>query len=99
MNADDAVYTMAQEGLRQIEEAIIRLLEINPQGLRNAQIADSLGLRSDFRGNQKDYLTYSVLGGLIAKEKVIRDEESKLFTKIPIAGEEIDIAGIGRAMY
>ena len=92
-------HTLAQEGLRQIEQAIIQLLEHNPKGLRNAQIADLLGLHSDFRGNQRDYLTYSVLGGLIAKEIVIRNDDSKLFSKVATKKEEIDIAAVGRAMY
>lgn len=99
MTTDKDPHTIAQEGLQLIEEAIIRLLEANPQGLRNAKIADLLGLHSDFRGNQKDYLTYSILGGLIAKEKVIRNDKSKLFTKSSIKREEIDIAAIGKAMY
>ena len=99
MNTDESAYTMAQAGLRQIEEAIIRLLEANPQGLRNAQIAELLGLHSDFRGNQKDYLTYSVLGGLISKETVVRNDETKLFAKHSTKEEEIDIAAVGKAMY
>ncbi len=101
MNTNAATHTMAQaqEGLRQIEESIIKLLELNPQGLRNAQIADLLGLHSDFQGNQKDHLTYSVLGGLIAKGKVVRNDETKLFTNTAVAREEIDIASAGRAMY
>ena len=99
MNTDESAYTMAQAGLQQIEEAILRLLAANPQGLRNAQIADLLGLHSDFRGNQKDYLTYSVLGGLIAKEKIIRNDETKLFANLATKKEEIDIAAMGKAMY
>ena len=99
MNTDATAYTMAQEGLQQIEQAMLRLLELNPQGLRNAQIADLLGLHSDFRGNQRDYLTYSILGGLIAKEIIIRDDETKLFSKVATEKEEIDIAAVGRAMY
>ena len=99
MNIDTTAYSMAQMGLRQIEEAIIKLLEANPQGLRNDQIADTLGLHSDFRGNQKDYLTCSVLGGLIAKEKVIRNDKTKLFANVATKKEEIDIAAVGRAMY
>ena len=98
MTTNKDPHAMAQEGLQLIEQAIIRLLEASPQGLRNAQIADLLGLHSDFRGNQKDYLTYSVLGGLIAKEKVTRNDETKLFANIA-AKEEIDIAAVGRAMY
>ena len=73
MNTDAIAHALAQEGLRQIEEAIIRLLTVNPQGLRNVDIADSLGLRSSSRGNQRNYLTYSVLGNLIDEGKVVKD--------------------------
>lgn len=73
MNADTTAYAMAQEGLRQIEEAILGLLTVNPQGLRNVEIADSLGLRSSSLGNQRNYLTYSVLGNLIDEGKVVKD--------------------------
>ena len=60
----DAARLLAQEGLRHIEDAVLLLLEAHPQGLRNAQIADALGLRSSIRNRQRNYLTYSVLGGL-----------------------------------
>ena len=70
---------LAQNGLRQIENSIFLLLKQNPNGLRNAEIAERLDLHSDFCGQQKDYLTYSVLGGLIKKRKVIRNQKSKLF--------------------
>ena len=73
MKGDPTALRMAQEGLKQIEDAIVRLLDRNPQGLGNAQIADLLGLRSDFQGNQRNYLTYSVLGGLLAKGKVAKE--------------------------
>ena len=73
MNDDPTALRMAQEGLKQIEDAIVRLLDRNPQGLRNAQIADLLDLRSDFQGNSRNYLTYSVLGGLLAKSKVTKE--------------------------
>lgn len=104
MNTDELAFTMAQAGLRQIEEAIIKLLEANPQGLRNVEIANSLGLRSDFQGSHRNYLTYSVLGKLIVEGKVARDEKNKGFFKSPStheqeSGEEIDIAAVGKAMY
>ena len=104
MNTDTTAYTMAQVGLRQIEEAILRLLTINPQGLRNIEIAKSLGLRSDFLGSHRNYLTYSVLGKLIEEGKVVRDEQNKGFIKSPSTHEhecrdDIDIAAVGKAMY
>ena len=42
MNRDNNTQALAQEGLRQIETAILRLLDANPQGLRNADIARNL---------------------------------------------------------
>ena len=82
MNDDSDTRQMALAGLRRIEDSILTLLSRNPQGLRNSKIADALGLRSDFQGRQKDYLTYSVLGGLLAQDKVARDPETKLFTAV-----------------
>ncbi len=72
---------LAQTGLRQLEDAILALLELNTQGLRNSEIAEFLNLRSSFKGRQQDYLTYSVLGGLLARGTVSRDERTKLYTK------------------
>ena len=80
MTADPAARAVAQEGLRHIEDAVLMVLESNPQGLGNAQIADLLGLRSSIRNGQRNYLTYSVLGGLMAQGKVVQDRETKLFT-------------------
>lgn len=79
MNTDPNTQALAQEGLRQIETAILWLLEANPQGMRNADVSESLGLRSDFQGRQKDYLTYSILGGLLARKRVTWDQGTKIF--------------------
>ena len=81
MSDDTAARVLAQEGLRHIESAILMLLEAHPDGLRNAQIADALGLRSSIRDGQRNYLTYSVLGGLMARGEVAQDRETKIFTK------------------
>ena len=83
---DDTARLLAQEGLRHIEDAVLLLLEAYPQGLRNAQIADALRLRSSIRGRQRDYLTYLVLGGLMARGAVTQDSETKLFTIATNAG-------------
>lgn len=73
---------LAQEGLRHIEQAILMLLEAHPDFLRNAQIADLLGLRSSIRDGQRNYLTYSVIGGLMARGDVVQDRETKVFTQV-----------------
>ena len=82
----DAARLLAREGLRHIEDAVLLLLRAHPQGLRNAQIAEALGLRSSIRGRQRDYLTYSVLGGLMARGAVTQDSETKIFTIATNAG-------------
>ena len=76
-------HAIAQEGLKMLEDAVLRLLSAHPRGLRNADVAENLGLRSSFRGRQKDYLTYSVLGGLLDQGKVSWDQQTKRFTKLP----------------
>lgn len=78
---NDSARLLAQEGLRHIEDAVLMLLEAHPQGLRNAQIADALGLRSSIRDGQRNYLTYSVLGGLMARGAVAQDRNTKVFTR------------------
>ena len=77
---DDAARVLAQEGLHHIEDAILMLLHSHPTGLGNAQIADLLGLRSSIRDRQRNYLTYSVLGGLMAQGKVVQNRATSVFT-------------------
>ena len=84
MTDDTAARVLAQEGLRHIENAILMLLEAHPVGLRTSQIADLLGLRSSIRDGQRNYLTYSVLGGLMARGEVVQNQETKVFSKIEI---------------
>ena len=85
MIGDTAARLLAQEGLRHIEDAILMVLESNPGGLGNSQIADLLSLRSSIRDQQRNYLTYSVLGGLMARGVVVQDSETRRFAKAPEA--------------
>ena len=64
----------AQLGLALLKDAVLELARANPDGVTNADTASLLGLRSDNRGNQKDYLSYSVLGLLLREGKVERNE-------------------------
>ncbi len=79
MNNNDAIIRTAQLGLHLIEDAILRLLTRNPQGLRNVEIADMLNLNSEFRGKRQNYLTWSMLGNLYAEGKVTQDRGTKLW--------------------
>jgi len=65
--------TQAQQGLALLKGAILRLLAQKTDGLSNAEIADLLGLRSDYQGAQKDYLSWSVLGLLLNEGRVVRE--------------------------
>lgn len=58
----------------ELEGTILQYLKQHPEGAINNQIARDLGLESDFDGRQKNYLTYSILGGLIKRGLVMREE-------------------------
>ncbi len=62
----------AQIGLELIKEAILELAQANPKGITNAETASVLGLRSDYGGGSKDYLSYSILGLLMREGKIRR---------------------------
>lgn len=59
------VVERAQIGLNLMKAAVLELVRANSNGVTNGEAAQHLGLRSDNRGKQKDYLTYSVLGLLL----------------------------------
>jgi len=48
----------AQLGLQLLKNSIAELARANPAGITNSDAASLLGLRSDYRGKQKDYLSY-----------------------------------------
>ena len=64
----------AQLGLDLLKSAILDSAKANPAGISNSDAARLLGLRSDYRGRQKDYLSYSVLGLLIREGKLRRSD-------------------------
>ena len=74
-------FEIAQDGLKRIEDAILQLLTGMARG-GNCGNYQKLGLRSDFMGKQKDYLTYSILGGLLRKGQVVWNQDAKLFTSV-----------------
>lgn len=56
----------------ELEQAILDYLKTRPNGAINNEIAKELGLESDFEGRQKNYLSYSLLGGLLSSGKIKR---------------------------
>ena len=62
----------AQLGLQLLKSAVHEMAQANPAGVSNSDVASLLGLRSDYLGKQKDYLSYSVLGLLMREGKIER---------------------------
>lgn len=67
----------AQLGLSLLKEAVLELAKANPGGVSNSDAASLLGLRSDYGGGSKDYLSYSVLGILMREGKLERSAKNK----------------------
>ena len=53
-----------------LKEAILEIINKNPQGIGNSEIARLLELESDFEGSQKNYLSWSIIGLLVNEGKV-----------------------------
>lgn len=66
------VVERAQQDLAMVKKAILDLARANRARIINADAASLLGLRSDYRGRQKDYLSYSILGLLLREGKLKR---------------------------
>ncbi|MGE5384315.1 MAG: GIY-YIG nuclease family protein [Betaproteobacteria bacterium] len=67
----------AQLGLALLKEAVLEFAKANPKGISNSDAASLLGLRSDYGGGSKDYLSYSVIGLLMREGKLERDKASR----------------------
>jgi hypothetical protein len=67
----------AQLGLALLKESVLELAKANSKGISNSETASLLGLRSDYGGGSKDYLSYSVIGLLMREGKLERDTASR----------------------
>lgn len=65
----------AQLGLQLLKSAVLGIAKANPSGVTNSDVASLLGLRSDYLGKQKDFLSYSVLGLLMREGQLVREDE------------------------
>ena len=73
----NGVAEKAQLGLALMKDAVLELAKGNPAGITNSDAASALGLRSDYGGGVKDYLSYSLLGLLMRSGKLARDPSTK----------------------
>jgi hypothetical protein len=67
----------AQLGLTLLKDSVLEFAKANAKGITNADTASILGLRSDYGGGSKDYLSYSLLGLLMRAGLLKRDGSSK----------------------
>lgn len=68
----------AEDGLKSIEQAILQLLEKNPNGMRNSEIAETLGIRK--LESDRDYTTWGILKRM-EEAKQIKQNADKKYTK------------------
>jgi uncharacterized protein len=61
----------AQVALQLLKSAILEFARANKNGISNSDVAGVLGLRSDYGGGSKDYLSYSILG-LLMRDGLIK---------------------------
>ena len=64
----------AQIGLDLLMDTVLEFAKANANGVKNSDVASLLGLRSDYGGGSKDYLSYSLLGLLMRQGKIERKE-------------------------
>jgi hypothetical protein len=64
----------AQLGLQLLKDAILELAKANAKGITNADAAKALGLKSDFQGGSKDYLSFSIIGLLLSDGRLKRED-------------------------
>jgi hypothetical protein len=67
----------AQLGLGLLKDALFELARANLAGITNSDAASLLGLRSDYNGGSKDYLSYSVIGILMREGKLKRADSKR----------------------
>lgn len=67
----------AQLGLSLLKQAVLEFAKANGKGITNSDAASLLGLRSDYGGGSKDYLSYSIIGLLMREGKLARDATTK----------------------
>jgi len=78
---------LAARGRSLLQEAILGELSKGPAS--NAELAKALDLQSDHQGNDKNYLTWMVLGDLLRMGKVVKrrvsTEGSRVRTEFALA--------------
>jgi hypothetical protein len=67
----------SQIGLALLKDAVLEFAKANSSGVQNSDVASLLGLRSDYGGGSKDYLSYSLLGLLMRDGRIERKKGTR----------------------
>ncbi len=73
----------AQLGLKYIEDAVVNLLTKHQDGMTVAQVADSLGLRTDLDPAHRDMIAAGVLELLIRTGRITWNDAKKRYVDNP----------------
>ena len=63
-------HSKAQVALSSLKSAVLAEIDESQSGLTNAEVVKRLGLDSDYEGKNRNYLSWSVLGLLLAEKKL-----------------------------
>jgi hypothetical protein len=63
-------YAKAQRALAELKDAVVAEIDSSERALSNAEILQRLGLESDYEGKNKNYLSWSILGLLLAERRL-----------------------------
>lgn len=69
-------YELAQEGLHKIDRAILMILEANPGGLKNHEIATRLDLRWESEIGPYDWIAWVTLKRLVSEGRVVEHRKT-----------------------
>jgi len=60
----------AQKALNDLKEALLAEIDASERGLTNAELVRRLDLGSEYEGKNRNYLSWSILGLLLAERQV-----------------------------
>lgn len=74
----------ARVGLNLVKEAVVDFINDNPKGVSNTEVARALELESDFEGEQKNYLSWAVLGLLVNEGRIRYERKGRGRVYFPV---------------
>ncbi len=66
------LFAQAQHHLQGLYDVILALLRRHPEGLKNVDVAEELGLHSTYGHGNQDYLSWALLGNLLSQGRIVR---------------------------